>query len=157
VLGDLVAPFVMKQLGTEYPSDVHVVFGNNDGDRHRLVATAAGLERVRVHGEFFRHVLGGRTVIAQHYPSIADVIDSSAADLVAFGHDHRARCSRRGDAWFVNPGALMGYDPLVEAEVPSSWAVYDSGAHAVAFWRLEGDGVQRWEIPGLPPAPPATS
>jgi predicted phosphodiesterase len=32
VLGDLVAPFVMKQLGTHYTKRIHVVFGNNDGD-----------------------------------------------------------------------------------------------------------------------------
>ncbi len=146
VLGDLVAPFVMKRLGDGYKNDLHVVFGNNDGDRHRLVSTASAFPHVRVHGELFRHTLGGRTVIAQHYPAIADVIDPSAADVVAYGHDHRARCSRRGDAWFVNPGALMGFDPVVDAEVPSSWAVYDGGSHRVDFWRLEGAEVTAWEL-----------
>ena len=145
VLGDLVAPFVMKQIAAGYPKPVHVVFGNNDGDTHRLCATAAGFGHVRVHGELFRNVLGNRAVVAQHYPGIADVIDPSAADLVAFGHDHRARCSRRGDAWFVNPGALMGYDPVIDADVPASWAVYDSAAHEVRFWRLSEGGVEEWD------------
>jgi uncharacterized protein len=145
VLGDLVAPFVMKLLGTHYPKRIHVVFGNNDGDRHRLCATAAGFAQIRVHGELFRNVLGNRAVIAQHFPGIADVVDPNAADLVAFGHDHRARRSQRGDAWFVNPGALMGYDPVVDADVPASWAVYDGAAHAVRFWRLEGEAARPWE------------
>ena len=148
VLGDLVAPFVMKQLGTHYTKRIHVVFGNNDGDLHRLCATAAGFPHVKLHGELFRNVLGNRAVIAQHYPSIADVIDPEAADLVAFGHDHRARRSKRGDAWFVNPGALMGYDPVVDAEVSASWAVYDGASHTVSFWRLERGEVAGWDPEG---------
>jgi len=145
VLGDLVAPFVMKQLAQGYRHPIHVVFGNNDGDLHRLCATASGFSHVRIHGELFRNVLGTRAVIAQHYPAIADVVDPSAADLVAFGHDHRARCSRRGNTWFVNPGALMGYDPVIDADVPASWAVYDSAEHSVSFWRLGADGVEGWD------------
>lgn len=145
VLGDLVAPFVMQQLGALYPKPIHVVFGNNDGDRHRICATAAGFAHVHVHGELFRNVLGNRAVIAQHYPSVADVVDPDAADLVAFGHDHRARCSRRGTTWFVNPGALMGYDPVVDADVPASWAVYDGERHEVTFWRLGAAGAEAWD------------
>ncbi len=148
VLGDLVAPFVMKQLGANYPKRIHVVFGNNDGDLHRLCATAANYPHVRIHGELFRNVLGNRTVIAQHYPSIADVVDPNAADLVAYGHDHRARRSQRAGAWFVNPGALMGYDPVIDTDVPASWAVYDGASHTVGFWRLEGDAVEAWEPGG---------
>ncbi len=148
VLGDLVAPFVMKQLGSHYPKRIHVVFGNNDGDRHRLCATANDFPQVRLHGELFRHVLGNRSVIAQHYASIADVIDPAAADLVAFGHDHRARRSKRKETWFVNPGALMGFDPVIDADVPASWAVYDGGSHTVGFWRLEEGAVKAWEPAG---------
>jgi len=148
VLGDLVAPFVMKQLGSGYPKPIHVVFGNNDGDLYRLCATANDHPHVRIHGELFRNVLGNRTVIAQHYPGIADVVDPSAADLVAFGHDHRARRSRRAGAWLVNPGALMGYDPVVDTDVPASWAVYDGASHTVGFWRLEGDAVEGWDPDG---------
>jgi uncharacterized protein len=149
VLGDLVAPFVLRRIAEGYEGTVHVVFGNNDGDRHLLGAVAAGFPHVRMHGELYRGVLGGRRVAAQHFPTIAELIDPTAADLIAFGHDHRARAFLRGDAWAVNPGTLMGYDPAADAEVPASWAVYDAGQHTVAFWRLTGDGaIEGWKPGG---------
>jgi len=149
VLGDLVAPFVLRRIAEGYEGPIHVVFGNNDGDRHLLGAVAAGFPHVRMHGELYRGVLGGRRVAAQHFPTIAELIDPTAADLIAFGHDHRARAFLRGDAWAVNPGTLMGYDPAADADVPASWAVYDAGQHAVAFWRLTGsDEVEGWQPGG---------
>ena len=149
VLGDLVAPFVLRRIAEGYELPVHVVFGNNDGDRHLLGAVAAGFPHVRMHGELYRGVLGGRRVAAQHFPTIAELIDPTAADLIAFGHDHRARAERRGEAWAVNPGTLMGYDPAADADVPASWAVYDAGQHTVAFWRLAGDGaIEGWKPGG---------
>jgi uncharacterized protein len=145
VLGDLVAPFVLRRIAEGYERPVHVVFGNNDGDTHRLTATAAAFAHVRVHGELFHGTLGGRRVAAQHYPAIADLIDPGAADLVAYGHDHRASAEQRRDAWYVNPGTLMGYDPTADADVAASWAVYDGATHTVAFWRLEGGDAVPWE------------
>lgn len=145
VLGDLVAPFVLRRIAEGYERRVHVVFGNNDGDTSRLTATAAAFGHVRVHGELFHATLGGRRVVAQHYPGIADLIDPGAADLVAYGHDHRAHAEQRRDAWYVNPGTLMGYDPTADAEVAASWAVYDGATHTVAFWRLEGGEAVGWE------------
>lgn len=145
VLGDLVAPFVLRRIAEAYERPVHVVFGNNDGDTSRLTSTAAAFGHVRVHGELFHGTLGGRRVAAQHYPGIADLIDPGAADLIAYGHDHRAFAEQRRDAWYVNPGTLMGYDPTADAEVAASWAVYDGATHTVAFWRLEGGEAVAWE------------
>ncbi len=145
VLGDLVAPFVLRRIAEGYERPVHVVFGNNDGDRHLLGAVAAGFPHVRMHGELYRGVLGNRRVAAQHFPTIAELIDPTAADLIAFGHDHRARAFLRGDAWAVNPGTLMGYDPAADADVPASWAVYDTAQHALTFWRLDGEAIGAWE------------
>jgi putative phosphoesterase len=147
VLGDLVSPFVLAAIGRGYGSGVHVVFGNNDGDRHRLTVTAGRFDHVSVHGEIVRRAWGGRRVVAQHFPEVAAAIDGREADLVAFGHDHRARASRREGAWLVNPGTLMGYDPAAEGDVPASWAVYDTREHAVAFWRLEAGRVLEWQAP----------
>jgi uncharacterized protein len=148
VLGDLVAPFVLRRIAEAYEGPVHVVFGNNDGDTSRLTATAAAFGHVRVHGELFHGTLGGRRIAAQHYPGIADLIDPGAADLVAYGHDHRAFAEQRRDAWYVNPGTLMGYDPTADAEVAASWAIYDGATHTVAFWRLEGGEAVPWEPGG---------
>jgi putative phosphoesterase len=144
VVGDLVSPFVLGLIGRGYDRRVEVVFGNNDGDRHRLVATAARFEQVTIHGEVLRLAWSGRRVVAQHYPEIAAVVDPREADLIAFGHDHRARAVRRDGAWSVNPGTLMGYDPAAGSDVSASWAVYDAHDHAVAFWRLESGAVAPW-------------
>ena len=69
--GDFCAPFTLKQIAASFPGPVHVVFGNNDGDKLFLsrVATQAG--NVTLHGEFAELELGGRRIAATHYPAIA--------------------------------------------------------------------------------------
>jgi len=144
VLGDLVSPFVLALLARGYERPIHVVYGNNDGDRHRMAGVASGFEHVRLHGEFARLELGGRVVVAHHFPDVAAALDPRGVDLVAFGHDHRARAWLHDGCWRVNPGTLMGYDPLRDRDVSPSWAVYDAAAHAVTFWRPGATGAERY-------------
>lgn len=40
--GDLCAPFMVEELVDGFAGPVHVVFGNNDGDRYRITRAAAG-------------------------------------------------------------------------------------------------------------------
>ena len=148
VLGDLVAPFVLRRIARGYPRAVHVVLGNNDGDPRLLERVAAEHAHVTLHGAYFVGGLGGVRVAAQHYPQIADALDPRRFDLIAFGHDHRARVERRGEATWVNPGALMGFDPVADATVPASFAVYDHATRACTFHRVVGEATEAF-VPAL--------
>jgi len=108
--GDFCAPFTLVQLAEGAAGrPLHVVWGNNDGDRWLLTQNAAAHEHVTLHGELASVELGGLRVGATHYPDIAEgLADSGRYDLVCCGHDHTARRDRVGDCDLLNPGELMG-------------------------------------------------
>ncbi|MCD6338099.1 MAG: metallophosphoesterase [Verrucomicrobia bacterium] len=107
--GDLCSPFTAKELGMGFPGPVHVVFGNNDGDRWRIAANAAKRPNLRFHGEYAELEFAGRRFAVQHFDNIGRAIAAGGAyDVVCFGHNHRSEISRSGRALIVNPGELFG-------------------------------------------------
>lgn len=121
--GDLVAPFVLQQMGegiAEKP--IHIVWGNNDGDTFRLARVASRFPHIVLHGELARIEIGGLPMAVTHYPEIArDLARSGSFRLVAYGHDHQAHEERVGDCLLLNPGEVMGMkgrSSLAIVEVP---------------------------------------
>ena len=108
--GDLVAPFVLQQMGEGVPDKpIHVVWGNNDGDTFRLAKVAARFPHIVLHAELARIEIGGMPIAVTHYPEIArDLARSGSFRLVAYGHDHQAHEERVGDCLLLNPGEVMG-------------------------------------------------
>jgi uncharacterized protein len=112
--GDFCAPFTLVQLAEGAAGrPLHIVWGNNDGDRHLLTQNAARFDQVLLHGELAHFELAGLRVGVNHYPDIAaGLADSGRYDLVFYGHDHVAheeRRNRQGDSCLlVNPGEIMG-------------------------------------------------
>ena len=125
--GDLCSPFVVPVLG-EFAGPVHVVFGNNDGDRFRIAARAAEHPHVTVHGEFADLAIGGRRIAMQHFDDIGRALAGNPAfDVVCFGHSHRFGIERVGGTLAINPGELYG--GLTGA---TTFVMYDSDAHEAA-------------------------
>ncbi len=107
--GDFCAPFTLKQLAEGFSKPIHVVFGNNDGDRFLLSQIASGFEHVRLHGELADLTLGGRKIAVNHYPEIARPIAASGIyDVVFYGHNHTHRIERIGNCDLINPGEIFG-------------------------------------------------
>jgi len=79
--GDLCSPFVIDRL-SKFNGEVHVVFGNNDGDRFTITRVASKFDNLKIHGE---------TGIS-----------------VFFGHTHKHVIETVNGVPFVNPGELMG-------------------------------------------------
>jgi putative phosphoesterase len=108
--GDLCSPFTLRQLADgigEKP--LHVVWGNNDGDKLLLARTAAERPWVHLHGAFAQLNLGGLAVAVNHYPEIAAPLALSGKfGLVCYGHNHQAKEERVGECLLLNPGELMG-------------------------------------------------
>lgn len=140
VAGDLCSPFVLPILADGFAhGDVHVVFGNNDGDRFRMERVATGLPKVHLHGEVWTGELAGRTIAMNHFPAVAQTMDAARFHLIVSGHDHRHRVERTASGgWRLDPGSLLGYDPATRHHVPPTFLIYDT----------ERDEVESLELPG---------
>ncbi|MFO7697239.1 MAG: metallophosphoesterase [Anaerolineae bacterium] len=120
-LGDICSPFTMIAIGEGFPGPIHVVWGNNDGDRLHVAHSVARLERVTFHGEFGELELDGRQVAITHWPEIGKSLARGGKyDLVCHGHNHRRRLDEIGGTLLLNPGEVMGR--LGERSV----AIYDT-------------------------------
>jgi putative phosphoesterase len=128
--GDLCSPFVVHQMGREFPGPIHIVFGNNDGDPFRIANNARRHDHIRLHGELFRGEFGGKRVAANHYDNIARAIAASSEfDVVCYGHNHVYDVARIGRTLAINPGAIMGAAFAPDGsrtDAPSTFVIYDT-------------------------------
>lgn len=108
--GDLCSPFIVDELGKGFAGgDIHVVFGNNDGDLFRLTTKAANYSHLYLHGELCDIELGGQRVAMNHFDEIARAIAGSTVyDVVCFGHNHQLELTQVGGTLLINPGEVFG-------------------------------------------------
>lgn len=124
--GDLSSPFIIELMAT-YGKPVHIVLGNNDCDIAAMTGKLAKFPHIRIHGEYYRDELGGKTIAVNHYPDRAQKLaDLQAYDLVCYGHDHDAKSYLSGKTLKLNPGAVMGYNGGTLKDVPSSFMIYNT-------------------------------
>lgn len=126
--GDLCSPFIVDLMANGFANQVHIVFGNNDGDQYRITNNAAKYDgRVIIHGEFAELNLGGKRFAVNHYPNIArSIAESGEYDVVCYGHNHIYKVEKKGNTSMVNPGTIMGYDGVNKKDIPSTFVVYDT-------------------------------
>lgn len=122
--GDLCAPFMVDELADGFPGPIHLVFGNNDGDRFRITRAADAREGVTLWGEFAAvppEELDGTRAALHHFPEVGrEVAAGGRFDLVCYGHSHEWELERTGDCVAVNPGEIMG------RLGPPTFALYDA-------------------------------
>jgi predicted phosphodiesterase len=134
-----------------YPGPIHIVFGNNDGDQLRIAQNAARHgNRIRLYGEFA--ILPpeefGIRIAVNHYPAIAEGLAASGKyDLVCYGHDHTLRVSgcvrasdvRSASAALINPGTILGYNPIAAADVPPTFVKLDTAHMTAQTYEVQGE------------------
>jgi putative phosphoesterase len=125
--GDLCSPFMIKRLGAGLENlPVHIVWGNNEGDRLAIAHVADSYPNINLEGRLARLELGGLRLAVNHYPEIASELAASGNfDLVCYGHDHSAHVSRIADCTLLNPGEVMGLKGR------SSLALFDTDTREV--------------------------
>ena len=130
--GDLVSPFVVDRLAA-FKGTVHVVFGNNEGDRYTISAVAAKkFPNVRLHGEVGFVETENGDVAFTHRPEFARGLACTGKYVAVFyGHTHRMRIEQVGETWLINPGELMG---LLE---PPGWIVFDLATGEATSYTLK--------------------
>ena len=122
--GDLCSPFNISRLGENFEGDIHIVFGNNDGDLFRISQQAKNYPNLHLHGEFADLELGGQRIAMIHFDNVArELARSGRFDLVCCGHNHQFEISQSGSALLINPGEIMG--GLSQGKI-SSFAIYDT-------------------------------
>jgi putative phosphoesterase len=126
-LGDLCSPFIVKELGVGFSNSIHIVFGNNDGDRYRIAEVARHFPHVRIHGEYAELDLGGKTFSVNHFDDIGRAIAAAGGhDVVCYGHSHHFRAEKVGRTMVVNPGEIFGF-----LTGKSTLAIYDTRTEEV--------------------------
>jgi uncharacterized protein len=126
--GDFCAPFSLAQIAEGFRGPVHVVFGNNDGDKLLMSQIASRFSHVTLHGDLAELELDGRKVVVSHYPQIGRALARSGVyDLVCYGHSHESTVEQVGSAVLVNPGEVMGRFGR------STYAVYDTATGRAAI------------------------
>ncbi len=125
--GDLCSPFIIGQLANGFGGPIHIVFGNNDGDLYRITQNAQSFGHVKLHGHYFQDTFDGRQFAMNHYPDIAaDIAASANFEVVCYGHNHDYKIERVGSTLTINPGPIMGYNPIKKMDVASTFVIYDT-------------------------------
>jgi putative phosphoesterase len=132
--GDLISPFMIKRLVEGLGSiPVHLVWGNNDGDKNLLRKLAQESGSITVHGHFADLDINGNRIAINHYPEIARrEAEVGKYDLVCYGHDHTAHHEKIGETHLLNPGELMGMNGR------STFAIFDTQSKVVDWIELKG-------------------
>ncbi|MDH4028200.1 MAG: metallophosphoesterase [Nitrospirota bacterium] len=87
------------------------IFGNNDGDRFRLVAAFNDI-RGELKGDFHEFQQDGLRFACYHgtEPQIKDaLIECGRYDVVVYGHTHECMNEMKGRTLALNPGTAHGF------------------------------------------------
>jgi len=160
--GDLCSPFIIGLLKEGFSKPLHIVFGNNDADLYRITQQAVA-GHVMFYGElaefvaengrllsrhelnkrekmdrFFDPAIQGKRIAVNHFNYLARPMAASGKyDVVFYGHNHQYRHERLGHIDVINPGAIMGYNPLAkgdERDIASTFLIYDTTEGVEPDW-----------------------
>ncbi|MDZ7642228.1 MAG: metallophosphoesterase [Desulfurivibrio sp.] len=109
--GDLISPFMLAELAS-FGGAVHLVYGNNPGDKH-LIAQFCGTKfpSLSHHGDFGAVEAAGLKFAFTHYPQLARGLATQGNfDVVCCGHNHRYQVEEIAATLLINPGELLGKD-----------------------------------------------
>ena len=125
--GDMCSPFVIEIIDKNCDVPVHLIYGNNDGDRHSIImkinqanSSRKPDKRIHIHGEFIlaekEHAYDGipseNSFAVYHYPEMAAILAGSGLfDFVFCGHTHKSSLETIKLCTFANPGSILGYVP----------------------------------------------
>ncbi len=126
--GDLIAPFVVVELG-KFDGPVYAVLGNNEGEQFHIMRVRP--ENVTIGKPMAELELGGKKIAVVHYIHFADPLALTGKyDVVFYGHTHKKDKHKVGETLVVNPGDLMG----LHGEV--GYAIYDTDTNEVTLHDL---------------------
>ncbi len=119
--GDLVSPFMLDSLSI-FRGPVHIVFGNNEGDKFTISSFANKYPSLTLHGEMGTIETDSGDIAFTHKPVFATGLASEKRYHAVFcGHSHRHKSEKINGTRLINPGDIMGLH-----EKPG-WVLYIPG------------------------------
>jgi putative phosphoesterase len=102
--GDIIAPFAAKRILAGITVPLHVVYGNNDGEKEGLKNVLPQIEK----GPILVPVGGIMIAMAHDFSQISRPFRDQAAVLIA-GHTHLAFVKTEENKLMINPGECGGW------------------------------------------------
>jgi putative phosphoesterase len=130
--GDFCSPIPSRVMGSEFEGDIHVVFGNGDGDRFHISDVAnTQFANLKLHGEYAELELDGARIAVTHYPFYAKALARTGDYQAVFsGHTHVQDDKRFGDCLWLNPGEILGW------KGNPTCAIYDTSTNSAEIVTL---------------------
>ncbi|HIC92099.1 MAG TPA: metallophosphoesterase [Syntrophaceae bacterium] len=129
--GDLVAPFILKELA-KFEGPVHWVLGNNDGDQYLLTKLClTELKNMEPHGFIGKLNFEEVAIAFTHYEEVGYALAHTGQyHLVCCGHTHAYRLQKIHQTTLLNPGEVMGKDG------PGTFCLFDTVTKEVKLLKL---------------------
>ncbi|MBS7615183.1 metallophosphoesterase [Candidatus Bathyarchaeota archaeon] len=108
--GDYSAPFAAFQFKS-LKSQMIGVFGNNDAEKELLQKNFEKIGK-RVRGKFAEVKVENLKIALLHGEEtdlLASIINTSAFDVVVYGHTHQSSIRKQNRTLIINPGEACGY------------------------------------------------
>ncbi|MBN2368615.1 metallophosphoesterase [Candidatus Woesearchaeota archaeon] len=125
-LGDICSPFVLDLFG-ELQCSIKVVFGNNDGDRYKLLGHRPG--NMEFFDNFYVDEFNGKKICITHgdpEKMVQALFESRNYDVILRGHSHVAKISKNEKTIMINPGCLVeSFSDKNKHWTKPSIAIYD--------------------------------
>jgi hypothetical protein len=140
--GDLCSPFVIDELASGFPRNIHIVFGNNDADLFRITTKSAQFSNVHLYGEFCELQRAGKGIAVNHFDYIArPIAQSNKYEFVCFGHNHTYEITRYDRTLALNPGAIMGtrFPAGKREDTPPTFLILDVETGEAQGYQIERD------------------
>ncbi len=130
--GDFCSPIPSRELGGGFPGEIHVVFGNGDGDRFAIANVAKNMyPNLNLHGEHAELEFDGVKIAVTHYPFYAQALARTGDYAAVFsGHTHQAHEQRFGHCLWLNPGEILGW------QGPPTCAIYNTATNTAELITL---------------------
>ncbi len=131
--GDFCSPIPSRVMADAFAGDIHVVFGNGDGDRFAISNIAKNqFPHLKLHGEHAELDLDGAKIAVTHYPLYAQALARTGDYQAVFsGHTHNLHEERFGDCLWLNPGEILGWFG------PATCAIYNTATNSAEVLILE--------------------
>ena len=130
--GDFCSPIPSRVMGGGFDGDIHVVFGNGDGDPFQISNVAnTQYPNLKLHGQHAELEFEGVKIAVTHYPFYAKALARTGDYQAVFsGHTHVQHEERFGDCLWLNPGEILGW------KGDATCAIYDTATNSAEIVTL---------------------
>jgi len=102
--GDIISPFAARRLKDGIAVPLHIIYGNNDGDRRALAQVLPQIKD----GPIFVDLAGKRALV-HHALEWCKPQDIAKVDIVVTGHSHELKVQEHAGKLYINPGECCGW------------------------------------------------